>query len=267
MLRNNFGLKANLHLVRIGLIQFQVYRMATWFNIISSVFWIVIQYYFWKAVYEATVIPDYSFSQMLTYLCASQIIFILFPNTSSQLSQLVKQGDIIHWLLKPISIIRQFFFEAIGISMYRLLNILLPILLIIFLVIQIIPLVSLLNFTKFLVVFVLSYLFVFLFEFFIGLCSFYTLSTWGIQSFKYAVITLLSGRFLPLSLYPDWVREIIEHLPFKIMYYYPLQILSNTAKQSLIEMIGYQLVWTGILGILVYAFYQKVMKSIMIQGG
>jgi ABC-2 type transport system permease protein len=204
---------------------------------------------------------------MFYYLCASQIIYILFPNVSSNLSQLVKKGDIISWLLKPISIFRQFFFEELGKSFYKFIFISLPTLIIVILVIQTFPKFILLNIIKFILVFTLSYLFVFIFEVFIGTFSFYTFSNWGVQSFKYDVITLLSGRFLPISLYPDWIRTIIEYMPFKIMYYYPLIVLNNKIEQKFINIIAYQIVWNIILAIITYIFYKIAIKKIMIQGG
>lgn len=264
---NNFKLKTNIILIKIGLIKSQIYRKATWFNIISSIFLICVQYYFWKAIYESTVIPEYNFMQMFFYLCTGQIIHILFPKVSSKLSQLVKTGDIVHWLLKPISIFRQFFFVSIGQSIYRLIFIALPILLIIILIFNIFPDFILFNIFKFILVFVLSYLFVFIFDLFIGIFSFHTYNIRGVQSFKYAAITLLSGRFLPLSLYPDWIRKIIEYIPFKIMYYYPLMVLFNKTEQTLINIVIYQIIWIIILGFFTYIFYKSSIKKILIQGG
>ena len=55
--------------------------------------------------------------------------------------------------------------------------------------------------------------------------SYYTNSLWGINNFKSSIISILSGKFLPLKFYPPKIQKIIAFSPFSVMLYLPLNIL------------------------------------------
>lgn len=263
-----FHVRTNLLLVRIGFLKLHIYPLATFLNVISSIIFIMLQYFLWKSIYHSNLKTSYMFGQLFTYLFISQIIFAIYPsNAGKDLSSFVKNGDIIHLLLKPTSIIRQIFFDSIGESIYRFLSVSVPVYIIVFLSFSKLAGVSRLFMLQTQIILIFSYIFLFLFEILIGLCSFYTTSIWGIQSLKYAILTLLSGRFLPLSLYPERIRMIVENLPFKIMYYTPLQFIIGKSTNSFIEIISYQFICIVTIYIIVRMFYSSILRKLMIQGG
>ncbi|WP_427339872.1 ABC transporter permease [Caloranaerobacter sp. DY30410] len=257
----------NKLLIKIGFIKYQIYKLATFFSIISSFLFIIIQYYLWMSIYMTTYIPLYDFNDMFKYLLISQIISRLYPNNvSNTISKLVKDGDICLMLLKPISITRMLLFESIGVSLYRVLVIAIPV----FLITSIFFSVDILyweNILPFFVILAFSYLFVFVFESIIGILSFYTTSLWGIQSIKFAIVTILTGRFLPISLYPDWALKIVNYLPFKVMYYTPIETLLNKSSQNIYQIIVYQIVSIGVVFLIYKLLYKISIKKLMIQGG
>ncbi|SES67308.1 ABC transporter permease [Anaerobranca gottschalkii] len=259
-------IKLNNMLIKIGYIKLHIYKLASIYSIISSLLFIVIQYYLWSNIFLNNKISLYDFNEMFTYLIFSQIISKVYPhNISSIVGKAVSDGDIGLLLLKPISIIRIYFFESIGNSLYRLSIIAIPV----FIITSIFFPIRLLlpNILAFSAIFILSYIFVFIFELTIGILSFHTSSLWGIQSFKYAIITVLSGRFLPVTLYPEWAVRIINHLPFRIMYTIPIEQLLGKFSYNLAQILVYQLISIIFLFLIYNLLYKISIKKLMIQGG
>ena len=101
----------------------------------------------------------------------------------------------------------------------------------------------------------------------VGLISFYSISSWGISSLKYAIITLLSGKFLPLSLYPGFIKTIINILPFKIMYFLPLNYIVKSNSVVFLENVVFQLFWILIIYLKNMVLFNRMVKRLIIQGG
>lgn len=261
-------MKNSIHLafIKIGFLKFQVYKEAVIIQFFSNVIFIIAQYFLWSSIYGTNNINNYQFAQLYFYIILGQLLSNIYPtNISEQMGRLIGSGDIGMSLLKPISIIKQLFFENIGISIFKFFILSLPIG-ILTLILSSIKIESVM-FLKFTILFFFAYIFYFLFEMIIGTLSFYTTSQWGIQSLKYAIITLFSGRFLPLSLYPNWAKQILDILPFKLMYNTPIEtlLIGNVQEIQFIILtnMGKVLVTYFIFQLL----YNNAIKKLVIQGG
>ena len=100
----------------------------------------------------------------------------------------------------------------------------------------------------------------FMINFFIGAIitsiAFWTTRVWHIWDFYTAIWALMAGQFVPLSLLPGALQRVAEVLPFRLMLYFPIQLLLGkvTIQDALIAMlwqgfwlfvffIGFQLIW------------------------
>ena len=105
-------------------------------------------------------------------------------------------------------------------------------------------------------------------EFWIGLLTFYTNYSWGLQTFQDALISLFSGALIPLSFFPGWLRLIADALPFKDMSYSPVAIYLGLVKgPQVLETLGFQVIWIIALFFLSRTFYSFAIKKITVQGG
>jgi ABC-2 type transport system permease protein len=104
----------------------------------------------------------------------------------------------------------------------------------------------------------------FMMNFFIGAMitciAFWTTRVWNIWDFYTAIWALMAGQFVPLSLLPGVLQRVAEVLPFRLVLYFPIQLLLGkvTVQDALIAMlwqcfwvviffVGFQLIWrTGI---------------------
>jgi len=170
-------------------------------------------------------------------------------------------------LLKPVDIQIQLFYESIGRSIYKLLTNALPAIGIMLIFVPELSQNGILTILQFLVILLFSYIFTFYFELILGIMSFYTVSIWGIQSFKYVVMAILAGKIMPITLYPEVFKKIVNFLPFKIIYFTPLEFFIGKSNYSFSFILGYQFVWIIILYFLYRLVYRKALKKLIIQGG
>lgn len=253
-------------LFRTGFLKLSTYIEASLVNIISSLIFIVVQYFVWRSILLYAGDKKYTFNQMFSYIVYSQMITCFFPSMiGKQLGQLIRNGDIGFALIKPISVIKQLVYENIGISAYKLIFISFPIFLIG-------ELVSGFNLTScqvalFLVVLILAYGIYACIDIIFGILQFYTSSTWGINSLKYAVIMLFSGKILPIGMYPEWSRRILGLLPFRYMYNAPLDIIVGNNTANVFNVFFTGIMWLFLLGIVCYVFFRISLRHIIVQGG
>jgi ABC-2 type transport system permease protein len=191
------------------------------FGIFLSPFLIGFFYYFiWKFIFEnkylnyvkegvfngnfsSFTIGGFTFSEMIVYL----IIGLLINSVRSQdlpreISQLIKSGDITIFLCRPVNFVKSVVFESFGSKFLRIL---------IFMILLIFMTYFFnINYPKgfLLIIFLFYAIFMVLFDIFlyilIGGLSFWFVEIFGFQNSIEHILWILSGRALPLSLFPSW---------------------------------------------------------------
>lgn len=259
-------LKLQTAFARIGFARNQVYAIATYINVLSAFLFVSIQYFLWRAVYENGISGLYSFKEMLQYVLSAEILSAcIHTNADRQIGMLVRTGGLAHVMLKPVSFTEQIFFESLGVNIYRGIFIGLPLLLCSVFAFGVGYHFGVFNLMRFFVLVGFSYVFIYLFELLLGLISFFSVNTWGINSMKLAVITIFSGRFLPISAYPEKFRVVVDSLPFKLMYFAPLNYLIKGGDWT--GLLAQQCFWIIGMFFLVTFLQKKLLKKMVIQGG
>ncbi len=74
--------------------------------------------------------------------------------------------------------------------------------------------------------------------------AFWTTRVYSIQEFYFALATLFSGQFVPLTLMPPLIQEIARYLPFQLMIYFPVElILGNLSQAQIIQGFASGIIW------------------------
>ncbi len=55
--------------------------------------------------------------------------------------------------------------------------------------------------------------------------AFWTTRVWSLAEFYWAIVSLFSGQFVPLTLMPAAVQGVAAYLPFQMFKYFPIQII------------------------------------------
>lgn len=83
---------------------------------------------------------------------------------------------------------------------------------------------------------------------------------------KYAIITLLAGRIIPINFYPKFLAKIMDFFPFK--YLYNDVIMTILGKNYNFSRSVVLLSVNIIIFFIIYRFFlNKVVKKLTIQGG
>lgn len=77
--------------------------------------------------------------------------------------------------------------------------------------------------------------------------AFWTTRVYSIHEFYFALMTLFSGQFVPLTLMPKIVQDIAQYLPYQLLIYFPIQIiLGNLSRAQIIQGFMMGLIWLSI---------------------
>lgn len=246
-----------------------VYRAASLLNFTTQIILILAQYFLWSAIYTNTTnINNFTFNDMISYIVISFSIGRLYPfDVSGKFGRRVKSGNVIHDLLKPVKIEYQLFTESLGDLLYKFLFMSMPIIITGILIFNVRISYNIKDIILAFIFWISSYVFIFTLELLIGVFSYYTNSLWGINNFKSSIISILSGKILPLNFYPIMFRKIIYYLPFSTIYFVPINLLLN----KYVENIRYLFIILWISTLILYILYSILssimIKKIMIQGG
>lgn len=217
-------------------------------------------------------IHGYSLTQMVWYIGGMQILGnIIWNITDSRVSNQILDGSLSIHLLKPASL---FQFELANAVAFRSIGIL-------FETIPILAIQSILFFPSFLtwvstmkfaVCALLSFFLFFLVNFLVGMAAFIIKSNSSIISFKFILISFFGGTMIiPLDFFPEWLQTVSLFMPFRYLYYDPLQFfLNRETAQSLSyfgQVVGMQMLWIALLYLTIKLLWPRVIKRYCAVGG
>jgi ABC-2 type transport system permease protein len=86
----------------------------------------------------------------------------------------------------------------------------------------------------------------------LGMITFWTTRVGPVFELYIAAELLLSGRLVPMSLMPEWVRSLAGFLPFQWTFGFPIEALvGNLSTEQLLRGLGMQLFWIVVGAVLV----------------
>jgi len=88
--------------------------------------------------------------------------------------------------------------------------------------------------------------------------AFWTTRVWSLHEFYWAIVTLFSGQFVPLTLLPPYIQTISSYLPFQMYKYFQIQlILGKLTTAEIVQ--GYTLgvVWL-VVALFAFAWVWRV---------
>jgi ABC-2 type transport system permease protein len=183
----------------------------------------------WIAIYK----PDQSINgyslqdTIMYYIFILLITYVTSTSTTDYVAKNIKSGTLSEWLLKPRSIFLSELARVFGEQSFRVL-VLVPLYLVIGLIIRLVTtsvsitlesiiLCALFAFIGFAVNCMLEYV--------IALLAFWIDEVWSLKHFKEIVTDILGGKRLPLAFFPPFMSVINNVLPFKFVYFIPLEYL------------------------------------------
>jgi ABC-2 type transport system permease protein len=96
----------------------------------------------------------------------------------------------------------------------------------------------------------------------------WTVSGEGITVLSCALVYILSGMSIPIPLMPDWLRPIVEILPFRGLIDTPFRLyLGHAPPSDLIPLLLHQLGWTAAIVLIGLAVMRRGLRRLSVFGG
>lgn len=263
-------MSAYFYLAKMKLLVFLSYRFEVFTSLGTNLIVVLANIYLWKAAYKGIdSVAGVKETQMLTYTIMSTLLASFFSvNIEHALQERITHGDIAIDFFRPISILLKYLAEDIGIAISSILSKLMPLLVIMTVFVQ--PPVpdSPMAFVLFLLSAVFSFLILWLISALISLLCFWVLQLGEMKTVKDGIVLLLSGKIIPLWLFPKKIQRMIEILPFQYVYQTPLSIYIGKVQpeQAIVPML-IQFAWILLFTSLLCFGWSRARKRVLVQGG
>lgn len=258
------------YLVKMTFLTKYAYMKAFWFDIAGTAASIVIYYFLWQYVFrQQETLRGFTMAQMTTYVVLSRMLSSQFSGgINVELSKWIYKGNIGIELLRPVSLFFTLFAKRVGEFVFFLLFKGIPISLVGLMVMGGTVPAGAGNLLLFFLSICISVGMMFFIEFMVGICAFYTYGYHGLMFTKSALLSILSGGVVPLFLFSENLRRILNYMPFAGMVSVPVNLYLGKYKFSeAIRFVGLQVIWAIVLWLAARMVYSHVIKRVVVQGG
>jgi ABC-2 type transport system permease protein len=204
------------------------YRINFFLEIIGPILvFFFVNFNLWTSIYggdQDLLISGYTYEQMISYLGWGLVVGMLGRgHMSGNLAEDIRLGRISSYLIYPFDFWEYQTASFLGFQVIQIISSCLALFVLWFFNILSINSLS----TLFLGLGYCLYvsLFWFLTQYLIGLLAFWLDETWILRVIFMLVTGFLAGSYFPLDLYPAWLQNILEFMPFAYIQYYPVKIL------------------------------------------
>lgn len=102
----------------------------------------------------------------------------------------------------------------------------------------------------------------------LALTAFWTTRLGGLFELWYGVEFFFSGRVAPLTVLSEWAQQVANLLPFKWMFYFPLELLLGRSQPD--EMLfgfAMQILWLTVMVLVIRFVWQRATRRYAAVGG
>ncbi|QDP98423.1 ABC transporter permease [Microlunatus elymi] len=108
----------------------------------------------------------------------------------------------------------------------------------------------------------------FLLRYGVNLISFWTFDVQGYANLYLLLMSLLSGFYVPVHIFPGWLQTIAQASPFPSMFQSPIDVISGRViGGAALQVIGVQLIWIAVLVLITRLMMWRAQSRLVVQGG
>lgn len=259
-----------VEMIRIRFLTMLAYRLNYFSGILTYVVYTGGYYFLWSAVYSGRGdVGGLTAAQMTTYLVVSWMTrSFYFNNLDGEIAEEIRSGLVAVQLIRPYNYLLGKLIAAFGEGLFRLLFWMLPGMAVAVLLFPVSLPRDPATYGLWALAALLAFLVNALLNAAFGLFTFFLQSAQGLRWAKRLATDLLSGLFLPIHLFPDWARTVIDWLPFQAIAYLPNMIFTGgLTGPAAWRALGLQVVWVAILALVTGAFWHRARRYLVVQGG
>ena len=254
---------------KIGFKETIEYKWNIFGAVFEAIFSILFFIFVWFIIYqnlEVEILNGFSFNEVIIYfIIIYSFRLILNYDPVYDFSQKIKSGDITTYLCRPINFIYSITLRGFG---NMIMQFLIYIILMIGLIFYFSTNLNTLQIILFFIYSIFVFIFYFLFSIFISLLSFWLVEIWGLHEGIRQLFKIFSGRFFPLTFFPNWLISILIFTPFLYLeYQLTLIFLNKISYYQILFNLSVLFFWILLLIFLIYYFYKKGIKKVSSFGG
>ena len=232
------------------------YRTDFWINsVVVFAANLAIAYYLWHAIFAESgqsTIGGFTREGMILYYVLALLIGKVVSGNERELSaaQDIYQGSLTRYLLYPAGYFGFKYTEHLGSLVPALVQLVLfggvASLLFDF---SDLGAITVATVARTLVAVIVASLLMFLMNYAIQGVAFWADNVWSLQVMMRFITSLLGGLMLPLDLFPEWARQILELLPFQALFYFPVMtLLGRVGTVDWLQTLGLSVLWCAVIG-------------------
>lgn len=250
-----------------------VYRVNTLLAMAGKLVKLAVPLFVWQALYSASgseTVNGRTLRDMVVYVLISGICTSLMSaDFAETIESRMKTGLIEYNFLRPLPTRLIFAGESLGQSLYELAVSAAPVLLLSLVLFPVLGLsVPLVNIPFFILSLFFGYMISLLFELLKGMFAFWFVNVFILNWFLDLFYVLLSGAYVPLWFFPEWLRAVASFLPFQAACFLPVEIfLGARDAEGCVAALLIQLAWIAVLWLLQEIMWRKSVRKLTIMGG
>lgn len=248
-------------IVKINYKSLVQYKWTFAMSVLAQPFVMVVNFLVFYAIYsysEQGQIKGYDMEQMVWFYTANLLVnSFVWNNAVGEMSHKILSGDLSNDLLKPMSVFTYGLSNTVASRMIAVMMDFLPGMVVYSLILP--PsFMTPASMFRFLVLMVPTFFLNYLLSFLVGLCAMVIKNDTSLQAVSGVLIAFAGGSLLPMEFYSGWLDMLMDFLPYKYVYYYPIQIFLNKCIGNIWEMWGRIICIQGIWLLALYALYKLV---------
>ncbi len=223
------NIKKYLAYIRCGFLEGCAYRSTFITGMLANFIQAIVLYYVWKSIFAyQDVVNGYTWEIMRQYVFVAFLCNSVFSmGFEMSIAERIVKGDIILDLLKPLSYRGMLFFRMLGTAGMEFA---VTFLLVgsIYLTVNGVRYLNGIRILLFLTALLLGMGIKFCIQYIFSLMCFYTDNSYGVTKAREILTNFFSGALIPLAMFPDMLRRIVDYLPFRGIIYTPCCIFIGT---------------------------------------
>lgn len=226
-----------LQVIKATVGEYMTYRLSFVLWRFRVVIQLLITYFLWFSIFaQNQTIFGYTQQTILTYILLGSLIRPLVMGTRTQeVGNLIVNGDLAHYLLRPVRMLSYFISRDIA---DKLLNIFFAVFEVSVLLYLLKPPIFLQTDILMLLLTILSLcigtILFFYFSVLLSLLGFWTPDVWAPRFLSFVLIEFFTGMLFPLDILPQPLYAFSQLLPFSYFIYFPLKVYLGAMSQPFI---------------------------------
>jgi len=221
----------------------------------------------WTAIFGTQVtIEGFTLPMLIWYVMLTESIFTSTRDITNQINRDIQSGQIAYMMNKPYSYMFFKFAESLGSTALHFIIMLSTGSLLAYVMVG--PMqFNFLNFPAVLLVSVLAVSINIMANIIIGLMAFWFEDSKGFRFIYAKFVLIFGGVLIPLEIYPNWLADILNYLPFAYIGYHVGKLFVMFDIWYFLEILAVQAIWLSVFILIGWLLYKGGTRKVSINGG